>query len=105
METQWYGADGRELSGPPAAAKEAHAEELKALRVRVKEIGKTLKTQRLRLERLYLADREWPLDLWRARIRLPFEGNATLSMILSKAFLLADDGKIKDRSIVSQIAG
>jgi Domain of unknown function (DUF4132) len=68
LETQWYGADGRELSGPPAAAKEAHAEELKALRVRVKEIGKTLKTQRLRLERLYLADREWPLDLWRARI-------------------------------------
>jgi hypothetical protein len=40
-----------------------------------------------------------------ARVPLPFEGDATLSLILSKAFLLADDDKIKDRSIVSQIAG
>ena len=38
-----------------------------------------------------------------ARVRLPFEGDATLSLILSKAFMLADDDKIKDRSIVSQI--
>ena len=37
-------------------------------------------------------------------MRLPFEGDATLSLILSKAFLLAEDDKIKDRSIVSQIA-
>lgn len=34
---------------------------------------------------------------------LPFEGDRTLSVILSKAFLLADDGKIKDASIRSQI--
>jgi hypothetical protein len=38
-----------------------------------------------------------------AQVRLPFEGDATLSLILSKAFMLADDDKIKDRSIVSQI--
>jgi len=38
------------------------------------------------------------------RVRLPFEGDATLSLILSKAFLLAEDDKIKDRSIVSQIS-
>ena len=38
-----------------------------------------------------------------ARIRLPFEGDATLSIILSKAFLLADDDKIKDASIRRQI--
>ena len=38
------------------------------------------------------------------RVRMPFEGGATLSLILSKAFLLAEDDKIKDRSIVSQIA-
>ena len=37
------------------------------------------------------------------RVRLPFEGDSMLSLILSKAFLLADDDKIKDRSIVSQI--
>ena len=34
---------------------------------------------------------------------LPFEGDNMLSIILSKAFLLADDVKIKDASILSQI--
>ncbi|MEO0341520.1 MAG: DUF4132 domain-containing protein, partial [Bacteroidota bacterium] len=34
---------------------------------------------------------------------LPFDGDSGLSLILSKAFLLADDDKITDRSIVSQI--
>jgi hypothetical protein len=38
------------------------------------------------------------------RVRLPFEGDTMLSLILSKAFLLAGDDKIKDRSIVAQIA-
>lgn len=36
---------------------------------------------------------------------LPFEGDRTLSIILSKAFLLAEDDKIKDPSITRQIAG
>ena len=34
---------------------------------------------------------------------LPFEGDRMLAIILSKAFLLADDRAIKDASIVSQI--
>ena len=34
---------------------------------------------------------------------LPFEGDQTLSLILSKAFLLAEDGKIKDQSILRQL--
>ena len=38
-----------------------------------------------------------------APVLLPFEGDRTLSVILSKAFLLADDANIKDQSIVSQI--
>jgi len=38
-----------------------------------------------------------------ARVRLPFEGDATLSVILSKAFLLAADDEIKDASIRRQI--
>ena len=37
------------------------------------------------------------------RVFLPFEGDNTLSIILSKAFLLADDSKIKDPGILSQI--
>ena len=36
-------------------------------------------------------------------VLLPFEGDRTLSVIISKAFLLANDAKIKDSSIVSQI--
>ena len=38
-----------------------------------------------------------------AAVFLPFEGDGTLSVILSKAFLLADDAKITDPTIVSQI--
>jgi hypothetical protein len=38
------------------------------------------------------------------RVHLPFEGDGTLSIILSKAFLLADDAKITDPTITSQIA-
>jgi hypothetical protein len=36
-------------------------------------------------------------------VMLPFEGDTLLSVILSKAFLLAEDTKIKDPTIVSQI--
>lgn len=39
------------------------------------------------------------------RIFLPFEGDSTLSLILSKAFLLAEDSKIKDPVITGQIKG
>jgi hypothetical protein len=35
---------------------------------------------------------------------LPFDGDSLLSIILSKALLLADDKKINDPSIKSQIA-
>jgi len=38
-------------------------------------------------------------------VYLPFEGDAMLSIILSKALLLADDKLIKDRSIRRQIEG
>ncbi len=34
---------------------------------------------------------------------LPFEGDQTLAVILSKAFLLAEDHKITDSGIVNQI--
>jgi hypothetical protein len=39
----------------------------------------------------------------KGEVLLPFEGDPTLSVILSKAFLLADDAKIKDPTIVRQI--
>lgn len=36
-------------------------------------------------------------------VYLPFEGDATLSIILSKAFLLANDEVIKDPVILRQL--
>jgi hypothetical protein len=38
-----------------------------------------------------------------SKLYLPFEGDAILSVILSKAFLLADDARITDPSILHQI--
>ena len=38
-------------------------------------------------------------------IHLPFEGDRTLSIVLSKALLLAEDKKIKDGTILTQIHG
>jgi hypothetical protein len=38
------------------------------------------------------------------RVHLPFEGDSTLSIILSKAFLLADDANITDPTITRQLA-
>lgn len=43
-------------------------------------------------------------DAGKDRVFLPFEGDTTLSVILSKAFLLADDAKIKDPTILGQIS-
>src|SRR5262245_21369133 len=67
LVTTWRGADGEPLKGPPAEIKASHAEALKEHKARVKEISETLKAQCARLERLYLDEREWPLDVWRAR--------------------------------------
>src|SRR5262249_31927713 len=39
------------------------------------------------------------------RVFLPFDGDTTLSIIISKALLLADDRSIADPTIVSQIRG
>ena len=38
-----------------------------------------------------------------SKVFLPFEGDNMLSIILSKALLLADDDKITDKTILSQI--
>ena len=39
------------------------------------------------------------------KMYLPFEGDGTLAIILSKAFLLAEDRQIKDPTILHQIGG
>jgi hypothetical protein len=84
LETTWRSADGKALSGTPTAVKEGHAEALKALKARAKEIAETLAAQRLRLERLYLGDREWPLAVWRRRyLDAPLVANLARRLIWS----------------------
>ncbi len=67
VETSWRGPNGAPLKGPPAEVKSNHADALKLFKARAKEIGETLKAQCARLERLYLDEREWPLELWSTR--------------------------------------
>ena len=38
-----------------------------------------------------------------SKVFLPFDDDPTLALILSKAFLLANDTAIRDRSIIRQI--
>jgi hypothetical protein len=49
-----------------------------------------------------VADRA-PASRGSQKVFLPFEGDATLSLILSKALLLANDSKIKDQTVTRQI--
>jgi len=44
-------------------------------------------------------------DALKDQVMLPFEGDRMLSMVLSKAFLLAGDDKIKDPVILAQLGG
>jgi hypothetical protein len=69
LDIAWRGADGQPLKAPPAAVKDGHADALKQFKAQAKEIGETLKAQRLRLERLYLDERDWTLADWQARYR------------------------------------
>jgi Domain of unknown function (DUF4132) len=65
----WVGSNGKPLKSVPTSITKdkAHAEELKALKARVKLIDEVLSVQRHRIEALYLTGRTWPLATWRER--------------------------------------
>ncbi|WP_339731787.1 DUF4132 domain-containing protein [uncultured Gimesia sp.] len=54
-------------------------------------------------EYLCIVRKQSAVDKTSGNLFLPFEGDNMLSIILSKAFLLAEDKKIKDPTILSQI--
>ena len=60
----FYDEAGRRLAGVPTAVKQQHAQQLAALRTEIKEIKRTVTTERLRLEGLLAEDRAWPYDDW-----------------------------------------
>jgi hypothetical protein len=67
LRVEWRGPGGERLKTLPAAIKQAHAPALRAVKAKAKEIDRTLRAQRLRLEGLYLSERILGVDLWRER--------------------------------------
>jgi hypothetical protein len=62
----WLGEGGRTLKGPSAAMK-AQTDALKAIRTLAGEIRADLSVQADRLQRLYLENRDWPVEQWQQR--------------------------------------
>jgi hypothetical protein len=67
LKTEWRSTSGERLKAPPAALKQDGASALKALKAKTREIGQTLRAQRLRFEGLYLSERILSSELWRQR--------------------------------------
>ncbi|MFJ2767466.1 DUF4132 domain-containing protein [Streptomyces sp. NPDC087300] len=64
---RWRNAAGKQVKAPPAEVKRDHPDELKELKAAVKDIDKMLSAQAERLDRQFLARREWPYAAWRER--------------------------------------
>lgn len=64
---RWYDAAGMPRKVEPVEVKRAHKAELKELKRLRDDIARMLSAQRDRLERLPLAQRQWPLLTWRER--------------------------------------
>ena len=78
----WIGANGKPRKSVPASVKANHADDLKALRAKIKEIKGLLSGQRFRLESLYLAQRSWSLADWRKRyLEHPLMANLSRRLI------------------------
>lgn len=67
LPTEWIAPGGKPLKTLPADVKKTHAEELKELKRRADDIAQMLTAQRLRIERQYLEEREWPFATWKER--------------------------------------
>ncbi|MFH8785837.1 DUF4132 domain-containing protein [Streptomyces roseoverticillatus] len=63
----WRNATGKAVKSPPAAVRRDHADELKELKTAAKDIEKMLGAQSERLDRLFLARRQWTYGAWRER--------------------------------------
>ncbi|MQY16387.1 hypothetical protein SRB5_65860 [Streptomyces sp. RB5] len=63
----WRNAAGRTVKSPPVSVRREHVDALKELRAQVKDIGKMLTAQSERLDRQFLARRQWTYRVWRER--------------------------------------
>jgi hypothetical protein len=62
VDIQWYRVDGTPQKSVPAAVKEHHAAELKAIKEKAKQVEQTLTAQRDRIDRMFRDDRRMPID-------------------------------------------
>lgn len=103
---RWRDADGKPRKAEPAEVKRDHKAELKELKRLRDDLAGMLAAQSARLERLPLAERRWPLALWRERYldhpligllarrliwRFEFNGRQVDGAWLSGALVSADD--------------
>lgn len=78
----WRNAAGKALKSPPAAVKRDFAEELKELKAAQKDAAQALSTISARLDGLFLAQKSWPLEVWRERyLEHPLVGTVTRRLI------------------------
>lgn len=66
-ELIWVKPDGKTQKSVPASVKESHAESLAELNAAAKDIQKMLPAIRERIDGLFLRQRAWTLDEWKAR--------------------------------------
>lgn len=64
---RFTGTSGKPVKSAPAALRRDFAEELKRLKAEAKDISVMAGAQRLRLERLLMDQRVWPLETWKRR--------------------------------------
>lgn len=121
FDTYWHTWGFGELGQPAQIRRDVIAKLLPALKIadrstlgdRYLEVRGTLRTYRIHLGsgNILMSPSDRYLCIVAARhpsdhgLFLPFEDDPMLSLILSKAFLLADDARITDETIVRQIKG
>lgn len=82
VELCWQGENGRPLDSTPAIVRKQFAEELKRLQREAKDASTMIAAQSLRLERSYLSERSWPLEVWKERfLQHPLVGTLARRLI------------------------
>lgn len=77
---------GKPIKSVPAAVKKEHPEEFKELQASLKDINTMLPAQRERIDSLFLAQKTWPIGVWRERyLDHPLVGTITRRLIWSFA--------------------
>ena len=66
-EWRWEDAAGKALKSVPAAVKRDHPDAVEDLKVTARDLEDLIPAQAARIERLFLAPREWALPVWKER--------------------------------------